>query len=195
VIVKDGDTLSLGGLTLRFITAPWLHWPETIFTYVVEDQVLFTGDAFGSFGALNGRLCDDESDLTNYETEMKRYFADIISHYSSFLLKAAEKIKGLPIKMLCTTHGLVFRKDPSYPITKYLQWCCGKDENKVLIMYGSMYDHTKEFAEYFEDMLKGKGVAVKSCNLSVVHPSYIMPDLIDSKIVLIGSPTYEDQAC
>ncbi|MEM4736904.1 MAG: FprA family A-type flavoprotein, partial [Nitrososphaeria archaeon] len=103
--VKDGDVLNLGGHTLKFITAPWLHWPETIFTYDIDTATLFSGDAFGTFGALNGNIFDDEIDVRKYESEMKRYFADIVSHYSQFVLKAAEKIKSLPIKILCTTHG------------------------------------------------------------------------------------------
>jgi len=187
--VNDGDLLQLGGRTLKFFSTPWLHWPETIFTYIVEDQILFSGDAFGTFGALNGRLFDDEIDIPIME--MKRYFADIVSHYSKFVIKAGEKIKDLPIKMLCTTHGPVYRKDPSYPIKKYLEWSSYKDENKVLIIYGSMYEHTKELAEYFEENIRAKNVLVKSFDLSKIHPSYVLADLIDAKAVLIGTPTYE----
>jgi len=189
VQANDGDLLQLGGRTLKFFSTPWLHWPETIFTYIIEDQILFSGDAFGTFGALNGRLFDDEIDIPTME--MKRYFADIVSHYSKFVIKAGEKIKDLPIKMLCTTHGPVYRKDPSYPIKKYLEWSSDKDENKVLIIYGSMYEHTKELAEYFEENIRAKNVLVKSFDLSKIHPSYVLTDLIDAKAVLIGTPTYE----
>ncbi|MEM0053904.1 MAG: FprA family A-type flavoprotein [Nitrososphaeria archaeon] len=189
--VKDGDVLNLGGHTLKFITAPWLHWPETIFTYDIDTATLFSGDAFGTFGALNGNIFDDEIDVRKYESEMKRYFADIVSHYSQFVLKAAEKIKNLPIKILCTTHGPVYRKEPNYPIELYLKWSSGVDERKVLIVYGSMYEHTAEIAEYLEEKLKQKGITVKSFNLCKVHPSFILPELIDSKAILLGSPTYE----
>ncbi|MGQ9782346.1 MAG: FprA family A-type flavoprotein, partial [Nitrososphaeria archaeon] len=187
--VSDGETLQLGGRTLKFFLTPWLHWPETIFTYIVEDQVLFSGDAFGTFGALNGKLFDDQIDLPIME--MKRYFADIVSHYSKFVIKAGEKIKDLPIKTLCTTHGPAYRKDPIYPIKKYLEWSSDKDENKVLIIYGSMYEHTKELADYFEENLKAKNIPVKSFDLSRTHPSYVLTDLIDAKAVLIGTPAYE----
>ncbi|MCX8189139.1 MAG: FprA family A-type flavoprotein [Nitrososphaeria archaeon] len=191
IAVKDNDTLNLGGHTLKFITAPWLHWPETIFTYDINTSTLFSGDAFGTFGALEGKIFDDETNVREYENEMKRYFADIVSHYSQFVLKAAEKIKDLPIKILCTTHGPVYRKEPDYPIKLYLKWSSGVDEKKVLIVYGSMYEHTTEIAEYLEEKLKQKGITVKSFNLCKVHPSFILPELIDSKTVLLGSPTYE----
>lgn len=191
--VKDGDILNLGGHTLKFITAPWLHWPETIFTYDIDTATLFSGDAFGTFGALDGNIFDDEIDIRKYESEMKRYFADIVSHYSQFVLKAAEKIKNLPIKILCTTHGPVYRKEPNYPIELYLKWSSGVDEKKVLIVYGSMYEHTTEIAEYLEEKLKQKDIIVKSFNLCKVHPSFILPEIIDSKAVLLGSPTYEGE--
>ncbi len=189
--VKDGDIINLGGHSLKFITAPWLHWPETIFTYDIDSGTLFSGDAFGTFGALNGKIFDDETDVRKYESEMKRYFADIVSHYSQFVLKAAEKIKDLPIKILCTTHGPVYRRDPKYPIELYLKWSSGVDEEKVLIIYGSMYEHTAEVAEYLAEKIKQQGIEVKSFNLCKVHPSFILPEIIDAKVVLLGSPTYE----
>jgi flavorubredoxin len=189
--VKDGDIIDLGGHTLKFITAPWLHWPETIFTYDINSGTLFSGDAFGTFGALNGKIFDDELNIEDFEGEMKRYFADIVSHYSQFVLKAAEKIRNIPIKILCTTHGPIYRKKPDHPIKLYLKWSSGVDENKVLILYGSMYGHTAEVAKYFEDRLRGMGVNVKLFDLCRVHPSFILPELIDSKAILLGSPTYE----
>ncbi|MGD0328894.1 MAG: FprA family A-type flavoprotein [Nitrososphaeria archaeon] len=191
--VKDGEIISLGDRTLKIITAPWIHWPETIFTYDVEDQVLFSGDAFGTFGAVNGNLFDDQKNVPSYEIEMKRYFADIISHYSQFVIKAGEKIQNLPIKILCTTHGTIYRNNPNYPISKYLLWSSGKDENKVLIIYGSMYGHTKECAEYFGAKLREKGINVILRDLGIVHPSYVLTDILDSKVVMIGSPTYDGQ--
>lgn len=193
LVVKDGNMISLGDHTLKFITTPWLHWPETIFTYDIEDKVLFSGDAFGTFGSVDQNLFDDQINVSSYEIEMKRYFADIVSHYSQFVIKAGEKIQDLPIKILCTTHGPVYRNNPNYPISKYLQWSSGKDENKVLIIYGSMYEHTKDFAEYFGEKLTKKGVNVTLHDLSIVHPSYILTDILDSKVVMIGSPTYEGQ--
>ncbi len=193
LVVKDGEIISLGDRTLKIITAPWLHWPETIFTYDVEDQVLFSGDAFGTFSTMNGNLFDDQKNVSSYEIEMKRYFADIFSHYSLFIIKAGEKIQDLPIKILCTTHGPIYRNNPNYPISKYLQWSSGKDENKVLIIYGSMYEHTKECAEYFRSKLREKGIDVILHDLGIVHPSYILTDILDSKVVMIGSPTYEGQ--
>ncbi|MGB9727602.1 MAG: FprA family A-type flavoprotein [Nitrososphaeria archaeon] len=189
--VKDGDVIDLGGHTLKFITAPWLHWPETIFTYDIDSGTLFSGDAFGTFGALDEKIFDEEINVKDFEGEMKRYFADIVSHYSQFVLKAAEKIKGLQINFLCTTHGPIYRKDPNYPIKLYLKWSSGVDENKVLILYGSMYGHTAEVAKYFETQFRGMGVNVKSFDLCWVHPSFILPELIDSKAILLGSPTYE----
>lgn len=191
--VRDGDMLSLGDMTLKFISAPWLHWPETIFTYEEQNQVLFSGDAFGTFGAADGRIFDDDVDIGAYEGEMKRYYADIVSHYASFVIKAGEKIRNLPIRILCTTHGPTYRRNPSYPISRYLDWSSNRDENKVVIAYGSMYEHMREAAEYLREALGGRGVAVKSFDLTAVHPGYVLPELIDAKAVLIGAPTYEGE--
>ncbi len=190
IIIKDGDTLTLGNKTLKFILAPWLHWPETIFTYDIEDQVLFSGDAFGGFGALNKGIFDEEIDFSFYEKEMKRYFANIVSHYSEFVIKAKEKINGFPIKILCPTHGPIYKKNIEYPISKYLQWS-SKDEDKVVIIYGSMYGHISELVEYLERKLKEREIKVISYNLSYDHPSYILTDLFDCKIFLLGFPIYE----
>lgn len=190
IIVKDGDVLSLGNVTLKFILAPWLHWPETIFTYDIEDQVLFSGDAFGSFGALKEGIFDEEMGFPFYEKEMKRYFANIVSHYSEFVIKAKEKIDNLQIKILCPTHGPIYKKNVEHPISKYLQWSL-KDEDKVVIIYGSMYGHINELVEYLEKKLKEKKIKVVSYNLSYNHPSYILTDLFDCKIFLLGFPVYE----
>lgn len=191
ITVKDGDIIDLGNHKLKFITAPWLHWPETIFTYDTLSQALFSCDAFGTFGSIEGKMFDEDIDKKFYESEMKRYFADIVSHYSQYVLKAGEKIKDLPIKILCPSHGPIYRKDPKYPINLYLKWSSGEDEEKVLIVYGSMYDHTDEIANYVENKIKEKGIDVKSFNVCKVHPSFILPELIDAKAVILGSPTYE----
>lgn len=191
IAVKDGDIVDLGRHTLKFITAPWLHWPETIFTYDTVSQTLFSGDAFGTFGAIEEKLFDEDIDKKIYENEMKRYFADIVSHYSQFVLKAGEKIKDLLIRILCPSHGPIYRKDPNYPISLYIKWSSGIDEEKVLIVYGSMYDHTHEIAEYIENKIKEKGIHVKSFNVCKVHQSFILPELMDAKAVVLGSPTYE----
>jgi flavorubredoxin len=124
---------------------------------------------------------------------MKRYYADIVSHYASFVIKAGEKIRNLPIRILCTTHGPTYRRNPSYPISRYLDWSSNRDENKVVIVYGSMYEHTREAAEYLREALGGRGVAVKSFDLTAVHPGYVLPELIDAKAVLMGAPTYEGE--
>lgn len=149
IIVKKDEMLDLGNTILRFISVPWLHWPETIFTYDIKDHVLFSGDAFGDFGSLNKGIFDDEIDFSFYEKEMKRYFANIVSHYSEFVVKAKRKIDNFPIKILCPAHGPIYKKNIEYPISKYLQWSL-KDEDKVLIIYGNMYGHVNELAEYLK---------------------------------------------
>lgn len=193
VVVKDGDTLSLGNKTLRFISAPNLHWPDTIYTYLEEDQILFTCDSFGA------HFCDEKmfSDLVgDYSAAYDYYFHVILEPFSKFMLKAIDKIDSLSIKVLCPGHGPIIRKDPKTLIQKtkkaaelYLaDSIC--DGNNVLITYVSAYGYTKQMAETI-----ARGIQEQTeCVVQVVDIENIMLGELEEMIVrsnalLIGSPT------
>lgn len=147
--VKDGDILDLGAHKLTFALIPMVHWPETMVTYDQETGCLFSCDAFGSFGALEGGLFDDQLDLESYRSETYRYFANIVGKYSSFVEKALAKVKDLGIKpkMVCPSHGPVYRKNPSYIVDFYGDMACQRTDPAALVVYGSMYGNTARLAE------------------------------------------------
>ncbi|MBN1598109.1 MAG: FprA family A-type flavoprotein [Bacteroidales bacterium] len=192
-IVKDGDTLSLGNKTLRFIGAPNLHWPDTIYTYLEEEKILFTCDSFGAHYC-NENMFDDEVD--DYEEYFKYYFDIILKPFSKFMLKAIEKIEGLDISVICPGHGPILRsswKDLVQKSKKYAElylassYCEG---NNVLITYVSAYGFTKKMAEQIAEGIREK----LACDIKVVDIENIMLGELEEMIVrsnalLIGSPT------
>ncbi|TFF92766.1 MBL fold metallo-hydrolase, partial [Candidatus Thorarchaeota archaeon] len=137
--VEDLEELSLGSKTLKFVHAPFLHWPETMLTYLVEDEIVFSCDAFGSFGALNGKHFDDEIDLGMVEMESRRYLSAIITSYFKFVQRAIDKVKdlGIGIKMIAPSHGPVYRKDPMWIVNRYDEWTKPELEKYCTIAYGS----------------------------------------------------------
>jgi len=122
VVVRDGEELSLGEKRLVFYMTPMVHWPETMMTYEKTTGVIFSGDAFGGFGALNGGIFDDEVDVDYYKDEVLRYFSNIVGRYSAMVQKAFDKLKGVDIKIICATHGPVWRSDPAHIINLYDRW-------------------------------------------------------------------------
>lgn len=193
VIVKDGDSLSLGNKTLRFISAPNLHWPDTIYTYLEEDQMLFTCDSFGAHYS-DARLFNDQ--VGDYSEAYDYYFHVILEPFSKFMLKAIEKIEPLGIRVLCPGHGPIVRKDPLKLINKtkkaaekYLS-NASCEGNNVLITYVSAYGYTKQMAEI---IARGIRERIK-CEVKVVDIEKIMLGELEEMIVrsnalLIGSPT------
>ncbi|MCX6326154.1 MAG: FprA family A-type flavoprotein [Bacteroidia bacterium] len=194
LIVKDGDTLDLGNKTLRFISAPNLHWPDSIYTLLVEDKVLFTCDSFGA------HYCSSEmySDFNeNYSETFKFYFDVILKPFSRFMLKAIDKIKPLDIDFICPGHGPIHRENLRKAIDfsekyarQYLQLTTEKDQKNILIVYVSAYGYTKTAAEYIaEGILETDGIKV-----DITDIEHIALDELESKIVLadgllVGSPT------
>ena len=119
-MVEDGDEISLGHHILKFIMTPWVHWPETMMTYDLTEKVLFSGDAFGSFGTLDGGIFDDEIEFEEYyEAEMRRYFSNIVGKYSNMVQKAFKKLEGIDIKYICATHGPIWRTDINKVLSLY----------------------------------------------------------------------------
>ncbi len=193
ISVRDGSTLDIGGKTLRFIEAPWLHWPETMFTYLVEDKILFPCDAFGSFGALGNKIFDDEVDLELFFSESKRYFATIVSKYSKFVLRAIEKVKnlGIDIEIIAPSHGPVYRKNPIKIVELFERWSRDVPEKRVVIVYGSMYGNTKKIAEVLEENINSEGIDAAVHDISYGDISFILRDLLNAPAVIFGCPTYD----
>ena len=190
IAVGEGDTLSLGAHSLRFFLAPMVHWPEVMVTYSVEDKLLFSADAFGCFGTLDGAVLDTELNLDKYYTEMVRYYACIVGKYGAPVQTALKKLGGLDIKMICSTHGPVWTDHIGEVIGIYDRLSKYETEPGVVIAYGSMYGHTEEMAE-----MVARGAASVTKNV-VLHDvsrsdhSYILADIFRYKGFICGSPTY-----
>ncbi|MDE6095024.1 MAG: FprA family A-type flavoprotein [Muribaculaceae bacterium] len=189
--VKDGDVLDLGGKTLKFYMTPMVHWPETMMTYVVEDGILFSGDAFGTFGALNGGVTDTEMETGWYWDEMYRYYTNIVGKYGKFVQKALEKTAGLEIKYICSTHGPVWHDEIGKVVAIYDRLSRYESEPGVTIIYGSMYGNTAEVAEEIGRQLAARGVKnIKIHNASKSNLSYMIADAFRYEGLIVGSPTY-----
>jgi flavorubredoxin len=185
--VKEGDTIDLGGKTLRFLAAPWLHWPETIFTFLVEDGVLFSCDFFGAHLAIS-RLFDDEAG-DHLMSEAKRYYADIMMPFPIFVQRALDKIKGLDIKIIAPSHGVVYR-NPKRILDAYEMWARGPLKQKVVILFVSMWGSTEALLKAFEEAISAEGIEAIPYNLAVSDLSHLSRDLVDASAIIIGSPTY-----
>jgi len=193
ISVRDGSSLDIGGKTLRFIEAPWLHWPETMFTYLVEDKILFPCDAFGSFGALGNRIFDDEVDLELFFSKSKRYFATIVLKYSKFVLRAIEKVKGLgiDIEIIAPSHGPIYRKNPLKIVELFEKWSKDTPEKRVVIVYGSMYGNTKKIAKVLEENFTSEGIETTLHDISYSDISFVLRDLVNAPAIIFGCPTYD----
>lgn len=189
--IKDGDTLNIGGKTLRFILTPMVHWPETMMTYVEEEGIFFTGDAFGTFGALNGGVVDSEMVTDWYRYEMYRYYSNIVGKYGRFVQKALEKAKDLNIRYICSTHGPVWHDEIDEVIAIYDKLSRYESEPGVTIIYGSMYGNTAEVAEEIGRQLAARGVRnIKIHNASKSNLSDMITDAFRYEGLIVGSATY-----
>lgn len=190
--VEDQDELDLGYHKLKFIMTPWVHWPETMMTYDLTEQVLFSGDAFGSFGALDGGIFDDEIEFdTFYLNEMRRYYSNIVGKYSNMVQKAFVKLQGVDIKTICSTHGPIWRKEPQKVIELYDRLSNYEAENGVVIIYGSMYGNTAKLADCIARSLSEQGIKkIRVYDASKTHISYLINEIWKYKGVILGSSAY-----
>ena len=194
LVVKEGDTLDLGHHKLAFYMAPMVHWPEVMVTYDATEQVLFSADAFGTYGTVDGGPIDTQINLDKYWDEMVRYYANIVGKYGTPVQKALQKLGALPIQMICSTHGPVWTENISKVIGIYDRLSRYDADKGVVIVYGSMYGHTEQMAEQLAHQLTAKGVKnVVMHNVSKSHPSYILADIFKYNGLIIGSPTYNTQ--
>lgn len=189
--VKTGNTISLGAVTLSFTLTPMVHWPETMMTYVEEEKVLFTGDAFGCFGALNGGVTDDEMVTDHFFGEMYRYYSNIVGKYGRFVQKAMQAVSGLKFEYVCSTHGPVWHSRISEVVDIYNRLSLYEPEDGVVIVYGSMYGNTATVAEALASRLCARGIRnIKIHNASKSNMSYIISDAFRYKGLIVGSATY-----
>ena len=191
-LVADGDELNLGTRSLRFFLTPMVHWPETMMTYESTDGVLFSGDAFGGFGALEGGVFDDEVDVHYFEDEILRYFSNIVGKYAPMVQKAIEKLSGLEVKVVAATHGPIWRSNPGHIVKLYDCWSRHEAEPGVVVVFGSMYGNTETMAEAVARGLSDAGVTtIRVHNVSTSHVSYIIRDIWRYQGLVLGSPTYD----
>jgi flavorubredoxin len=186
LIVKEGDTLDLGGKTLRFIDAPWLHWPETMFTYLVEDRILFACDFFGAHIA-KSRLYDDETSEVLLP-DAKRYYAEIMMPFPVAIQRALDKVKTLDLNMIAPSHGPVYR-NPRRILDAYEMWARGPLKPKVVLVYVTMWGSTEALEKTVAESIAAEGVEVVPYNLLVADISHVMMDLVDASAIVIGAPT------
>ncbi len=183
-VVKDGEELDLGGKTLRFLEAPWLHWPETMFTYLVESQILFTCDFFGSHTAYG--FYDDESD--ELYSNSQRYFGEIMMPFRKQGERAIEKLSGLDISIIAPSHGPLHRH-PERILEHYKKWTKGETKQKVIVAYVSMWSSTKSMVKTMVETLINEGVEVAQYDLASSDLGNIAKDLVDSRSIVLGTPT------
>jgi anaerobic nitric oxide reductase flavorubredoxin len=194
-VVQDGDTLDLGHHQIKFFMTPFVHWPETMMTYEVTEQILFSCDAFGGYGAFTGTIFDDTCRHYDfYEHESLRYYANIVAKFSQQVLNAIEKLKTVPVQVIAPSHGLIWRKNPKRIIDLYHKWASyakGKSESGITLIYGSMYGNTEKMMNAVAQGISKTGIEIEIFDAARTHVSYILPSLWMYRGCVIGAPTYE----
>jgi flavorubredoxin len=196
VLVKEGDVLDLGTKKIKFYMAPMVHWPEVMFSYELSEDILFSADAFGSFGTHNGNLFADESDWENlFLDETRRYYSNIVGRYGSQVESVFKKLEIEKIKQIFPLHGPLWRKDLNTIFDKYMKWSSYKAEkNGVVIFYASMYGNTEHAAQLLANKLAIRGVGdMRLYDVSKTESSYIIADIFKYSHFVAASPTYNMQ--
>jgi flavorubredoxin len=191
-IVKTGDRLSLGKKELIFVEAPMLHWPDTMFCYLTEDDILFSNDAFGQHYATE-YMFNDLVDQTELFHECIKYYANILTPFSPLVIKKIKEVLSfnLPLDIICTSHGVIWRENPGQIVEKYLEWANDYQENQITIIYDTMWNGTRMMAEKIAYGIKDadKEVNVKLFNLARTDKNDVITEVFKSKAILVGSPT------
>lgn len=196
-VVKDKEELSLGQHTLTFFLTPMVHWPETMVTYVPETKTLFSADAFGTFGTLDGGVVDSQLNICRYRDEMIRYYSNIVGKYGSPVQAALKKLDGVPIEIVCSTHGPVWTQQENIAEVISLYDKLSKYEpieSGLVIAYGSMYGNTEQLAEVIAASAAEHGINnIVMHNVSKSHESDIIRDVFRYNAFIVGSPTYNNK--
>lgn len=192
-VVAEGDTFSTGKHTFTFAMAPMVHWPEVMVTFDTTDGILYSADAFGTFGALAGNVFADEVDFENkWLDEARRYYTNIVGKYGPQVQMALKKALALDIKMICPLHGPIWRENIAWFVDKYNKWSTyTPEDNNVLIAYASIYGGTENAANILASELAKKGVKnIAMIDVSVTHPSYIISEAFRCSHIVFAAPTY-----
>lgn len=191
-VVKTGDRLSLGSKELIFIEAPMLHWPDSMFCYLTGDNILFSNDAFGQHYA-SEYLFNDLVDQNELFSECLKYYANILTPFSSLVEKKIQEFLslGLPLDIICTSHGVIWRKDPAQIVEQYLKWAKSYQENQITIVYDTMWNSTRVMAERIAEGIRrtDPDVNVKLFNIAGSDKNDVVAEVFKSKAVVFGSPT------
>jgi anaerobic nitric oxide reductase flavorubredoxin len=192
--VKTGDELKLGDRTLKFVEAPMLHWPDSMFTYIVPDKILMPNDAFGQHLASSQRF-DDEVDEHILMEEATKYYANILMPLGSLIMRKIQEVSQLGVAptMIAPSHGIIWRSNPSRIVNAYLQWSEGKSKKKIAIVYDTMWGSTDKMAMSIAEGAVSQGVEVKLMKLRATDLTEIVTQILDSKAVIVGSPTLNNQ--
>ena len=191
--VKEGDTLSTGSHTFHFVAAPMVHWPGVLVSYDEKEKILFSADAFGTFGALNGTIFNDEVDFEReYLADARRYYANIVGKYGMQVQTLLKKAAGLDIQMICPLHGPIWRTDLGWFIDKYDKWSRYEPEEKaVVVLYGSIYGHTEQAVNALTCALAEKGARnIAVYDVSRTHVSDLIGEIFRASHLVIACPTY-----
>lgn len=192
VLVKEGDTFHTGKHNLVFVSAPMVHWPEVMVSYDTTDKILFSADAFGTFGALNGALFADEVDFPrDYLDEARRYYTNIVGKYGVQVQALLKKAATLDIQMICPLHGFVWRKDIGWYLDKYMHWSSyTPEEQGAVIAYASIYGNTANAADVLACRLRERGVRTEVFDVSVTPASEIIAAAFKYSHLVFAAPTY-----
>ena len=192
--VKTGDELKLGKRTLRFLEAPMLHWPDSMFTYSIEDKILMPNDAFGQHFASSVRF-DDEVDECALMEEAVTYYANILMPFAPLITRKIQEViqMGIPIDIIAPSHGVIWRKDPSKIINAYLKWSSGAAKQKAVVVFDTMWGSTDKMARAIADGIISGGIEVKLLKLRATDNTDVVTEILDAKAVVVGSPTLNSQ--
>jgi flavorubredoxin len=192
--VKTGDEVKLGKRTLKFVEAPMVHWPDSMFTYAVEDALLMPNDAFGQHLASSGRF-DDEVDEAVLMEEAAKYYANILMPLATLIVRKIDEVTnmGIPINMIAPSHGVIWRANPSKIVRAYLDWSKGYlNKSKVIIVYDTMWGSTEKMARTIVDGVRSAGAEAKLFKLRISELTDIAYEILDAKAVIVGSPTLDN---
>lgn len=194
-VVMDGEELDLGAHKLKFFSTPFVHWPETIMTYETTEKILFSCDGFGSYGALNGTIFDDENvPLAWYEEQALRYFSNIVASFSKPVKNAIAKLATVPLEIVAPSHGLIWRNSPQRIVDLYNNWAGYAGEpgdSAATLLYASMYGNTERMMEVVAQGMADEGLPISIFNVAKDSISRILPSLWIKRGVMVGAPTYE----
>jgi flavorubredoxin len=187
--VGSGDQLKIGRRTLHFLETRMIHWPDSMFTYMPEDGILFSSDGFGQHYAGPERFDDEIGD--RIMAHAKKYFANILLLYATHIEKLIRQVADmkLDLRMICPDHGIVWRREPSRIVQAYLEWCAQAPQQKAVIVYDTMWHSTERMAEAINAGITAEGVVSMPMNLRAYHRSEIMTEIFDARAVVVGSPT------